>query len=411
MKISTWNLALAGALVASLASKAMAGDLVINTDASDPAPKKAWELIVAGFEKENPDIKVKLNTFDHEGFKTSIRNFLSADAPDIVTWYAGNRMAPFVKAKLFADVTDVWTDNKLDDAMKSTAASMEMNGKKWGVPYTYYQWGVYYRKDIFQANGIAVPTKWDEFVAACAKLKAAGIIPIAIGTQAPWPAAGWFDYLDLRVNGYEFHRDLTAGKIPYTDDRVKAVFAKWADLVKPGYFVENSAALKWQDALPLLTQGKAAMFLLGNFIVAPAKEAGLTDANFGFFPFPEITPGVARAEDAPTDTVHMPAKAKHKAEAKKFLAYIARADVQAAANEALGQLPTNNQSAKPNDPFLQAGFDMLSSASALAQFYDRDAPADMAKAGMEGFQQFLAKPDNVDQILGELEKARKRIYK
>ncbi len=35
---------------------------------------------------------------------------------------------------------------------------------------------------------------------------------------------------------------------------------------------------------------------------------------------------------------------------------------------------------------------MLSNAYALAQFYDRDAPAEMAKAGMEGFQEFMVKP-------------------
>ncbi len=49
---------------------------------------------------------------------------------------------------------------------------------------------------------------------------------------------------------------------------------------------------------------------------------------------------------------------------------------------------------------------MLSNAYALAQFYDRDAPAEMAKAGMEGFQEFMVKPDNQAQILERLEKVR-----
>ena len=34
------------------------------------------------------------------------------------------------------------------------------------------------------------------------------------------------------------------------------------------------------------------------------------------------------AEDAPTDTIHIPAKAKNKANARKFMAYLARAGVQ-----------------------------------------------------------------------------------
>jgi multiple sugar transport system substrate-binding protein len=66
-----------------LASTAMAGELVLNSDQSDPAPKKAMEELIAGFEAANPDIKVKWNNFDHEGYKSAIRNFLTADAPDV----------------------------------------------------------------------------------------------------------------------------------------------------------------------------------------------------------------------------------------------------------------------------------------------------------------------------------------
>ena len=51
--------------------------LVINTDTSDPAPKKAFEMIIKKFEAENPDVKVEWNLFDHEGYKQSIQNFLN----------------------------------------------------------------------------------------------------------------------------------------------------------------------------------------------------------------------------------------------------------------------------------------------------------------------------------------------
>jgi multiple sugar transport system substrate-binding protein len=80
-------------------------------------------------------------------------------------------------------------------------------------------------------------------------------------------------------------------------------------------------------------------------------------------------------------------------------------------NDVLGQLPVNNKSAKPGDHFLEAGFTMLAGAHGLAQFYDRDAPAEMAKVGMEGFQEFMVKPDSIDKVLDRLEKARQKIYK
>ena len=71
----------------------------------------------------------------------------------------------------------------------------------------------------------------------------------------------------------------------------------------------------------------------------------------------------------------------------------------------------NKDSAAPSDPFLKAGFAMLSSAHALAQFYDRDALPEMAKAGMDGFQRYMIKPEERAEILKRLEEVRARVYK
>jgi multiple sugar transport system substrate-binding protein len=391
------------------ASTALAGELVINSDQSDPAPKKSMEDLIAGFEAKYPDIKVKWNNFDHEGYKAAVRNFLTADPPDVAAWYAGNRMAPFVKAGLFEDVSDVWKSNGLDEQLKSAAASMTIDGKKWGVPYTYYQWGIYYNKDVYKKAGVSEPKTWDEFAANCEKFKAIGVDCLTTGTKALWPAAGIFDYLDLRTNGYEFHMDLTGGKVKWTDSKVKDVFAQWAKVVP--YITADAAAIDWQDAAALLAQGKAANYVMGNFAVATFKQGGMTNDNLGFMLFPEITAGVPRAEEAPTDTFHIPSGAKNKEDAKTFLAYLASPEAQTKMNETLGQLPVNNKSTVGDDPFIQAGFKELSSAYALAQFFDRDAPADMAKAGMEGFQEFMAKPDHLDAILARLQKVADKVYK
>jgi multiple sugar transport system substrate-binding protein len=161
-----------------------------------------------------------------------------------------------------------------------------------------------------------------------------------------------------------------------------------------------------------MIQGKAAMYVMGNFAVAPLRDAGLTDDQLGFFQFPVIDASIPVAEEAPTDTMHIPANAKNKVDAKRFLAYLARADVQTEINATLGQLPINSGSSVSDDKFLQAGYEMLSNTDGgIAQFFDRDAPAEMASAGMEGFQEFMVKPDRLDAILERLEKTRKRVYK
>jgi multiple sugar transport system substrate-binding protein len=399
-----------------LSTSAMAQDKrVVTWNADyDPIPLAAAEALIADFEAANPEIDVVLTNFDHEAYKNAIRNFLTADPPDLANWYAANRMRPFVEAGLFADISDVWANNGLMDSLASSVLSSTIDGKQYAIPYTYYQWGIYYNRDAYKAAGVDVPgpegVSWDQFLANCEKFKAANIDCVTTGSSALWPVAGIFDYVSMRTNGYQFHSDLAAGKVSWTSPEVAAVFDNFGKL-QP-YVTANHAAIDWQDAAALLVQGKAANYVMGNFAVGVFKEGGMTNDNLGFMVFPEITAGVARAEEAPTDTVHLTSGAKNPDDAKTFLAYMASAEAQTKWNGAVGQLPTNkNASVDAADPFLTAGFQALSTATGgIAQFWDRDADAEYAKVGMEGFQQFLVQPEQREAILARLEQARTRLY-
>jgi len=397
------------AATALLSTSAMAGTLVINSDASDPAPKAAWAQIIDKFEAANPDIEVKYNLYDHEAYKTTIRNWLVTSPPDVVFWYAGNRMKTFVDRGLFADVSDMWAANNMHQDFASAAPAMTVNGKQYGVPYTYYQWGIYYRKDIFEKYGISEPNSWEAFLAACKTLKSNDIAPVTIGTKYLWTAAGWFDYLNLRVNGLDFHIDLMSGNVPYTDARVKETFKYWSQMVEPGYFLDNHASYSWQEAQPFLYNGKAAMYLIGNFITPNFPEE-IKD-KMGFMQFPRIKADVGMAEDAPMDTLHIPSRAKNKADARKFLEFVATPEIQTLLNNEILQIPTNSKAKPKDDYYLNKGVKMLSEASGTAQFYDRDTDPKMAKEGMKGFQEFMVHPERLEKILNRLEKARKRTFK
>lgn len=386
-------------------SVSYAGTLVINSDQSDPVPKAAFQNIVKIFEKENPDIQVKYTIFDHEAYKTALRNWLATSPPDVIHWYAGNRMKQFVGRSLFDDVSDIWQSEKLSQHMPTALSAMTIDGKQWGVPYTYYQWGIYYRKDIFKKLKIKEPKTWDEFLAACKKIKADGLTPIAIGTKYLWPAAGWFDYLNLRTNGLEFHQQLMDGKASYTDPKIRQVFDYWQQLIKPEYFLTSHATYSWQEALPFLLNGKAAMYLLGNFIT---HSLGEKEKDIGFFQFPTIKPSIGVAENAPMDTLHIPSKAKNKADARKFLKFMARKDIQTKINKTISQIPPHKEAQTPDHEFLKIGVKMLQSAAGTTQFYDRNTSPAIAKEGMKGFQQFMIKPDRLEKILKSIDKVRQR---
>lgn len=392
----------------------LTGDLRIFLDTSNPAPRATMEAMIGRFQDLHQDLNIETTVIDREAYKTQIRNFLTADAPDVATWYAANRMAPFVKAGLFDDVSDLWAEPEIAENLASTKGAMTIDDKQWGVPYTYYQWGVYYRKDIYEELGINEPADFDEMIANCEKVIESGRKCYTIGTKYLWTASGWFDYLNMRTHGFDFHMDLAAGNVAWNSPEVRETFANWGRLVEMGAFVDDHQNKDWQQSLPLIVSGEAAAILKGNFAVAPLREAGLDDSKLDFHQFPAITPGVELAEDAPTDTFHIPANASNKDNARAFLRFVVSADEQTEINNGanLGQLPVNAKSSIDDDKFLKEGFDMLSSNSpgGVAQFFDRDYPAEMAKAAMEGMQEFMVFPENLDDILERLEATRADVY-
>ncbi|MEM7718603.1 MAG: extracellular solute-binding protein [Pseudomonadota bacterium] len=407
----TFNLTVvAAAATALMASTALARDLVINFDDLNPGPKEGFETAVEKFKAANPDINVIVNINDREAHKTAIRNFLTADAPDITSWYPGNRMGPFVDAGLFDPIDDVWEENGLKEDMAAIMPTMSRDGKIWGVPYSYYQWGIYYRKDIFDLLELEEFETWDEMLAACAKMKENGVTPFTIGTKFLWTAAGVFDYINLRTNGYDVHNALTAGEIKYTDPKIVQTFDNWEQLINECGFVDNHASMSWQDAIAPFANGDAAMYVMGNFSVDGYKNAGLTNEQIDFMPFPIIDPNVPLAEEAPADAFFIPTNAKNKEDARKFLAFIAQPEIQAEWNKTIGQLPPNAKADISDDKFIQEGFALLNSATGLAQFYDRDAPAEMAKAGMEGFQRFMLDPSTKMEVLERLDEVAAEVY-
>ena len=131
-----------------------AGTLLINANTTDPAPRAAWQAAVRQFETENPDVHVEFNVYDHESYKKAIRNWLTSSPPDVVFWFAGNRMRQFVAPGLLDDVSALFTP-AVKAAMRPAALDLvTFDGRQYGVPYQHYQIGFYFRSDLLAAAGI-----------------------------------------------------------------------------------------------------------------------------------------------------------------------------------------------------------------------------------------------------------------
>lgn len=396
-------------LLLAFSAVTMAETLTVNTYTSDPAPREAMKKLVEIYEENNPDIDVELNITAHEDFKKAIRVWLSSDnPPDVFSWFAGNRAKFFVDKGLVMEFTDVWEEENLDQKIPRAFKSISFfDDEAYFLPHSYYWWAVYYRESIFDEYDLEEPKTWEQLLEVGETLKDNGITPFAIGTKFKWTAAGWFDYLNMRINGAEFHTDLMHGKVPFTDERVAEVFKKWKYLIENDFFVENAAAYSWQEGLQFMTQGDAAMYLMGQFINDAVSEDVQKDMDF--FRFPIIDKSVPIGEDLPTDGFMIPAKAPNPELAKDFIAFLASVEGQRVFAEDMGRMVPNKD--VPNEVYDEQalkGKAMIESTDALAQFYDRDMDPQMAGDTMDLLMKFWQYPDQYRSIMEEMEQIRQK---
>jgi multiple sugar transport system substrate-binding protein len=383
-------------------------ELSFGSNQSDEVPKKAYAEMTSAFQQKS-GMTVKTNTVEHEVFQENINNYLQGNPDDVFTWFAGYRMRFFAAQGLAGDITDVWGGmTGMSEAMK--AASTGEDGKQYFVPLTTYPWGIFYRKSVWEEKGYEPPETLDQLVALAKQMDQDGLIPIAFADKDGWPAMGTFDQLNLRINGYQFHIDLMAGKQAWDSAQVKKVFDTWRELLP--YHQEDSLGRTWQEAATALQKKEAGMYLLGMFVGEQFPEAERDDLDF--FAFPEIDPAVGTgAIEAPIDGVMMRAEPRNEAGAKEFLKFTGTAEAEnillKANNTVIGASTEADTSAYTE--LQKKAVEFIGSAEAIAQFLDRDTRPDFASTVMiPGLQTFIKNPNDVDGLTRSLESQKKSIF-
>jgi multiple sugar transport system substrate-binding protein len=384
------------------------GTVTWGTNESGTTFAKQFQAEAADFTKKS-GVQVTINAVEHNTFQENINNYLQGSPDDVFTWFAGYRMRFFASRGLIGDISDIWPLEGVNESFKTAATGDD--GKQYLAPQSYYPWAIFYRKSVWQQKGYQVPKNLDDLEALAKQMKSDNLIPFAFADKDGWPAMGTFDILNMRLNGYQYHVDLMAGKNAWDSAETKKVFDTWRMLLP--YHQENALGRTWQEAAQSLQQKKAGMFLLGTFLNEqfPAGERNDID----FFTFPEIDPAIgADCLDAPIDGSCMSAKPKNKEGAKALLKYISSPDSLAAAVAAT-KLPFISANSKADisayTSLQKKSAELVSKQKNIAQFLDRDTRPDFASTVViAAFQSFIKNPNDVDGLTKSLEEQKKSIF-
>ncbi len=359
------------------------------------------------FEAAHPEYKIVDNSAGHEDFKTQILVTIAGNnPPDIFSYWAGARTQFVVDAGRLMPLTDFWNENNLDDIIPPGVKSAAVyNGEVYNIPMNVHIVGFFYNPKVMADAGITeMPATWDEFLAMCETLKAAGVTPIALGSLNRWPAQFWFDYMVSYTAGADYRQKLMAGEAAYNDPEVATAMETWKSLVDAGYFVPDANAYDWTDAADQVANGQAAMTLMGTFITGYWDGNGLVPGeDYDFFPFPVINPDLPVVTHGTVDGWAVPASAANPDGAKALLLHMLSPESQA--TWALGQgalAAVSNVDTSIYSPVMKKASDYLAQVQFLSG-YDLSTTPPMAEGGLNMFAEFMNDPSGYLGYLDEAE--------
>ena len=306
-----------------------------------PEDKAFYESQAAIF-KEKTGISVKFTPYVATEYNALLGTALTAGSgPDVMQIRAYGGMSALSDAGYFLPLTSKDVPALAGMAPGTLQGTMGYTKKQvFGLPYATSVLGVMYNPDLLKKAGVkALPSTWTSFLAALKQVKAAGILPLGNGTgYAPgleqlWGAVGPNFY-----GGTSYFNDVVSGKRTFTDKNFVASLQAVKDLM--GYMPEGAAALDYNTARGLFANEKAAFYIGGNYEISYFRSLN-PSLNVAWMPAPAAAAGSKRYVTNWTDGgFAINAKTTHKAEALKFLNFLASKDFSQAAADQLGWIST-----------------------------------------------------------------------
>ena len=270
-------------------SSEASGETVIQfgIHVANPSEQEAvTNSIVEAFNEENAGkYKVEFVASDTESHSKNMKLAAQDGTLPEIFWIDASEAPDYVDNGLLLDLSEYLSSSKeVDEALNGMEDAFNNGDIQYGVPYQCNVQGIFYNKAIFDEAGVAYPTDettYDEFLQMIADLKAAGTIPLAIGSMNSSFAMWEFNEFLSRYGWEDSYEAIAAGEAKYNNEDMVACFEKMEGLAKAGAFPENMTTLEYFDAKQLFDKGEAAMFGTGQWDCAEFDEN--IGENIGFF--------------------------------------------------------------------------------------------------------------------------------
>lgn len=246
------------------------------------------------YQKANPGVSINYQFTDSDNYEEKLTTLMAGNELPDVFLTKGDMLGTLADAGLIDPLDkylkeDVeWAANYVDGAFSDCT----YNDTEWGIPFQMQAncIGVY-NEEIFKECGISAwPETWDELLSACAKIKAAGYTPIAMGNKDQWLAesAVFNTYAYKYVDNTWFDSLKNNKGAKFTDDKFVAALTGFKAIADAGYLNSDVNSINQDEMYSLYYNKKAAMFFNGAWsigtVIANAPAEVLSNTHLGLMP-------------------------------------------------------------------------------------------------------------------------------
>jgi raffinose/stachyose/melibiose transport system substrate-binding protein len=184
-----------------------------------------------------------------------------------------------------------------------------------------------YNKEIFDKAGLNAdvpPKTWDEYMAACDKLKTAGFIPMSAGLKDGF----WGDWYFTCVQPQNLNTpaevvDLFVGKSSWLDPKNYEGWSRLEELWKAGFLNDDMNSIDLYPGVELFGAGKAATTMLVTPLIGSQTSALGSSEKVGAMVIPSFGTGaMAGKAIADCQGFGISSQSEHKEVAAEFLRFM-----------------------------------------------------------------------------------------
>lgn len=248
-----------------------------------PEAVGAFEKIAERFNETHDDIHLTIDS-PNEAMTILKTRFVREDYPDIVGIGGDINYSNFLDADLFMDISDLEEIGMVKQSYLDIDKELEFVPQEgtYALPYVANAAGILYNKDMFEEHGWTIPETWDEFLALCDKIEAAGIQPLYLGYKDTWTCLAPWNALAVGLTDSDTCNQVNMGNTTFTEE-----YRETAEKIRVllDYAEPNPYAYGYNDACTAFARGQSAMYPIGSYAIPQIRSVNPT-INIDSFTFP-----------------------------------------------------------------------------------------------------------------------------